>query len=152
MFSPLKWVLTGPPRSGTTRTADWLTANGLPTSHERAFNNPTTSEPVLYRCRLPGDSSWAATPYTPQLRAAGVFVIKLVRPVTDVARSLERVGFDPADSVITSAVRLWCPQVLTAPDRYVAFVDAWYQLIDSDTEWDITELGVSQLQWLRDRL
>lgn len=149
MFGPLRWVLTGPPRSGTTRTADWLTANGFPTSHERAFNYPRG--PVPYRARLPGDSSWAAAPYTPQLRAAGVVIIKLQRPVEDVAASLQRTGYNPADGYLTEAVRSYCPHVLTAPDPYVAFAVAWYGLIDADVTWDLYNLNDSNLAWMAAR-
>ena len=148
-------MVTAPPRSGTTWIADWLTEHNFPTSHERCFltlrGDP--SIPYFRTCRFPGESSYLAAPWSTKLRAMGVTVIHLRRPIDDIAGSMKHLRWDLSTG--WPAVRHFAPEVLeTEPfslTQYRTFARAWTALIDADVVWDLYDVGDKELDWMGER-
>ncbi len=150
---PLRWVVTAPPRSGTTWISKWLTQHGYPTSHERVFLSLDPANPTrlrFQRCIYPGESSYLAAPFTSELREMGIKVIHLRRPLEDVAKSMHRLNWDLGqDTHFGLGARTFTPDVFDEEPfsmaQYLRFAEEWTELIQADTVWDLYDISEDNL-------
>lgn len=82
----IKFVVTGPPRSGTQWMTTVLNEAGLECSHEALPWLRTT--PWLEKADAVGECSWAAVPQEQMLRDSGTYLVDLMRHPIETADSI----------------------------------------------------------------
>lgn len=127
---PLRLVVSGTGRCGTTTLARTLTELGLPCGHQNCF----TVMGILCPPGLEADCSWLAAPYLEAIRCP---VLHLVRHPLEVLNSMEGIRF--LDGGITENnclyerfARRFVPELDALPDsraRHMRFILSWNQKI-----------------------
>ena len=108
-----RFLVTGCARSGTGYIATLLTALGVPCGHERVFNPLTLGkgDELLWPDASPGESSWLAAPFIPNLPEE-VLILHQVRETVAMIRSKVRTRFFEVPTWYKSFAERVCPELL----------------------------------------
>lgn len=145
----MKYVVTGPARSGTKYVATLLSEAGMKCGHEGVFNswgsNFTRAPRWQDETDYLGDSSFIVAPFIPEVKGK-LKVVHLVRPPLDVIRSIVgigHVGDNRAPWVQFLNAHINLTQFPPGPQRAAAYWVRWNRLIRDhgpDLTWDVTDI------------
>lgn len=150
----MKYVVTGPARSGTKYVATLLSEAGMKCGHEGVFNswgsNFTRAPRWQDETDYLGDSSFIVAPFIPEVKGK-LKVVHLVRPPLDVIRSIVgigHVGDNRAPWVQFLNAHINLTQFPPGPQRAAAYWVRWNRLIrhhEPDLTWDVTRITSDEI-------